>query len=278
MNSEVLRLRYKGDSVMRFVGVSLILFGILVVIPLRHGSSLAEDERVYQVVYLPEAQISLNGEADEKVWNLARVETHFTIASSEESAPATEFRALCSQDSLFFYFDLEDDDLVVLEELRNEEDQVFEDRIEIYFTLDRELKDYYCFEVDPKGRIFDYHATYYREFDTKWDWDSLEASGRMTTRGYSVEGRIPLSSLEALGFPLLRPGSRIRAGLYRAEFSHDRSGREVSQEPTIHNLGRKVDGPPPIQSWITWIDPGLPEADFHMPSYFGWLQVVQPSK
>lgn len=260
---------------MRNLVFAFFLFGSIVIVALQCATPPAGDERIYPVVYLPEARISLNGEADEEEWDLATIERHFTVASSEEAAPATEFRALCSEESLYFYFDVEDRDLVVLQELRSEEDQVFEDRIEMYFTLDEELRDYYCFEVDPKGRIFDYRASYYREFDTEWDWRGLEGSGRTNSDGYSVEGRIPLSSLEALGFPLLRPGSRIRAGLYRAEFSHDRSGREGSQEPTIHNLGRKVEGPPPIQSWITWIDPGLPEADFHEPSYFGWLQVIE---
>ena len=57
-----------------------------------------------------------------------------------------------------------------------------------------------------------------------------------------VEGRVPLASFEALGFPRLRPGAKIRFGLYRAEFSHDRSGRPVVERHSIHNLGRQIDG------------------------------------
>ena len=44
---------------------------------------------------------------------------------------------------------------------------------------------------------------------------------------------------------LVRPGEKILCGLYRAEFSHDRSGKPVEQKETIHNRGRKLNGPPP---------------------------------
>ena len=54
--------------------------------------------------------------------------------------------------------------------------------------------------------------------------------------------------------------------------SHDRSGRVVEQKETLHNLGRKVGGPPPIEEWITWVDPRMKEADFHVPATFGWLE------
>jgi hypothetical protein len=92
--------------------------------------------------------------------------------------------------------------------------------------------------------------------------------------GYAVEGRIPLASLEQLGFPRLRPGVTIRCGLYRAEFSHDRSSRPVEPKETIHNRGRKSVGSPPIEHWISWVDPQTPEPDFHVPSSLGRLKIV----
>ena len=85
-----------------------------------------------------------------------------------------------------------------------------------------------------------------------------------------------LSRFEEKGFDRLRPGKRIRAGLYRAEFSHDRSGRPVEQKETIHNRGRSVDGPAPIELWITWVDSKTPEPDFHVPSSLGWFAVIEP--
>ena len=177
--------------------------------------------------------------------------------------------------ALYFNFRVQDPDIVVLDRLRDEEDEVFEDRVEVYLSLDDQMKDYFCFEVDSRGRIFDYRASFYRKLDTKWNFPGLEASAAPLPNGYEVEARIPLKSLESLGFPKLRPGTKIRCGLYRAEFSHDRSGRKVEQTATLHNLGRKLEGPPPIEQWISWVDPNRPDPDFHVPATLGWLEIVK---
>jgi hypothetical protein len=68
---------------------------------------------------------------------------------------------------------------------------------------------------------------------------------------------------------------KIRCGLYRAEFSQDRSGRPIEQRESIHNLGRQLDGPPPIEAWISWVDPKTEEPDFHVPTSLGWLEIVE---
>ena len=101
----------------------------------------------------------------------------------------------------------------------------------------------------------------------------LESCHTAIVDGYVVEGRIPLKNLAAvLQLPAILPGVKIRCGLYRAEFSHDRSGRPVDQKKTLHNLGRKIEGPPPIEEWISWVDPKVKEPDFHIPASLGWLE------
>ena len=219
-------------------------------------------------------QIELDGRLEESAWHEARVERNFTFPWKEAAAPATEFRALCDPRWLYFSFHVTDSDVFVLEKLRDEEDAVFEDRAELYFARDDGLKDYFCLEIDSRGRVYDYRGSYYRQLDPKWNWPGVEASASTFDHGYIVEGRIPLASFETLGFPPLRPGSRIRCGLYRAEFSHDRSGKPVVQQETIHNRGRRLDGPPPLEEWMSWIDPQTPEPDFHVPSSLGWLKIV----
>lgn len=232
------------------------------------------DSDNYQALYVPRAEIQIDGQLTEPVWAKARVEKRFAFPWKKTPAPRTEFRAVCDSANLYFAFQVADADIVVLDKLRDEEDEVFEDRVEMYFALDGELKRYHCMEVDSRGRVYDYQGSFYRKLNPAWNWQGVEARGSKQDDGYTVEGRIPLASFEKLGFPALQPGAKIRFGLYRAEFSHDRSGRPVEQRETIHNRGRKFDGPPPIEEWISWIDPHTPEPDFHVPSSLGWLEIV----
>jgi len=226
--------------------------------PLRIG--LAEDDflprrisdATYRVRYLAEAGIRLDGRLDDTAWSKAAVEKHFIFPWKEAAPPATEFRAVCDDEHLYFAFRVEDADVFVLDELRGEEDAVFEDRAELYFVRDDRMNDYYCIEIDSRGRAFDYRASYYRRFEPGWNWQGLETKGLATPDGYTVEGRMPLATFEAMGFPALEPGARIRCGIYRAEFSHDRSGRPVEPQESLHTLGRQLAGPPPIEAWMSF--------------------------
>lgn len=232
-------------------------------------------EKTYPVRWLPDAAVRVDGRANEPAWSKAVPENGFIFPWNDIPAPATEFRALCDGRNLYFTFRITDSDIFVLEKLRDEEDAVFEDRAEMYFCRDERMSEYYCIEVDSKGRAFDYRGSYYRRLDPSWNLEGLQTAASPLEKGYVVEGRIPLASLEGMGFPRLKPGVKILCGLYRAEFSHDRSGREVVQRETIHNRGRQIEGPPPIEAWMSWVDPKTKEPDFHVPSSLGWLEVVE---
>jgi hypothetical protein len=69
-----------------------------------------------------------------------------------------------------------------------------------------------------------------------------------TPHGYRVELALPATSLQKLGLSLAS-GTRWRLGLFRANFP---SGG-LSVAPT----------------WVTWVDAGTPEADFHVAGAFG---------
>lgn len=253
-------------------GLAVAAIGARSAAPAAEATRTGGASPTYRVNRLVSARIELDGRADEPAWAQAAVERRFTFPWEKKPAPATEFRALWDEANLYFSFRVEDADLVVLERLRDEEDAVFEDRIEVYLSRDERMEDYFCFEVDPRGRVFDYRAKSYRKFDPKWNFAGLETKAVISARGYEVEGRIPLKSLAALGFPSVRPGVKIRCGLYRAEFSHDRSGRPVDPRATQHNLGRQTEGPPPLEAWISWVDPRTKEPDFHVPASLGWLE------
>ena len=230
-------------------------------------------DRTYTVQYLPLIQLKLDGHLDEGQWSHATIESDFTFPWQDRTAPNTDFRALCDDDYFYFAFHAIDADLFVLADLPEEGYAVFEDRVEIYFARDDQMEDYYCIEIDPHGRTMDYRGAYYRKLDLNWHCSGLETQGVVFGQGYTVEGRIPLTTFVGLGFPALRPGAKIRVGLFRAEFSHDRSGKPVEQEDSIHNLGRRLDGPPPLEAWMSWIDPHITQPDFHVPSALGWLKI-----
>jgi len=231
--------------------------------------------KTYQVRYVENPQLTLDGRADEPAWAQANVEKGFILPWKTTPAPPTEFRALCDKTHLYFHYRAVDEDIVVLDRLRDKQDAVLEDRVEWYFACDDRLANYFCVEVDSRGRAFDYRGTYYRQLDPAWHLDGLETKAAPLAQGYEVEIRMPLATLQAMGHPSLLAGQRVRCGLYRAEFSHDRSGRKIVARESIHNRGRQLDGPPPIQAWISWVDPQTVEPDFHVPSSLGFLQLVK---
>ena len=188
--------------------------------------------------------ITVDGLLDDAAWSDAALETGFSFPWQERTAPATEFRALVDADLLYFAFRVEDADIVI--DPGDDEMSVARgDRVELFFTPDASLDDYICFEIDPSGRVLDYRASYYREFDSEWDLPGLVVAATLTDAGYIVEGRLPLEALPTSG--------RISTGIFRAEYSH-REGDE------------------PLAEWISWVTPDSEEADFHIPSAFGWLE------
>lgn len=235
---------------------------------------MTPSEQSYAARWIPRGQIRVDGRADEPVWAQATVENRFAFPWKTAPAPSTEFRALWDDENLYFDFRVEDADIVVLDNWRDELDGVFEDRVELYFSRDAKMRDYFCAEIDSRGRVLDYRARFYRQFDMNWRFPGLETKATTRPDGYEVEGCIPLRELATLGFPAVRPGVKIRIGLYRAEFSHDRSGRAASP-PGIHTLGRQPPGPPPVEEWISWVNPGTAEPDFHVPASLGWLEFVK---
>jgi len=232
-----------------------------------HGS-----DRTYFVRRFPSGVIELDGQANEPAWSQAAVEKHFIFPWQRATAAETEFRALWDSANVFFSFRVYDSDIVVLNELRDKMDAVFEDRVEVYLGRDEGMKEYFCFEIDARGRVLDYRTEIPKQFDFKWRFPELEARASLFPGGYEVEGRIPLTSLEKIGLGPITGGRKLRCGLHRAESSHDRSGRLADQRETGHWLGRKIEGLMPIKAWISWVDPETSEPDFHAPAAFGWME------
>ncbi|NNE91412.1 MAG: carbohydrate-binding family 9-like protein [Verrucomicrobiales bacterium] len=164
----------------------------------------------------------------------------FTFPWIDRAPPNTEFRAVHDGGTLYFQFEVEDEDLVLGEPIDS-------DRVEIFIAIDEALDPYYGFEMDPQGGVLDYRAKFHREFDFDWTLPEWKTDGEIFEGGYRLTGSVPLSVLENLG--CLQSG-RMMAGAYRAEFSHGANG-EI------------------LEDWMSWIDPLTKTPDFHVPNSFG---------
>ena len=131
----------------------------------------------------------------------------------------TVFIARVSADSLFFHFSVKDSTMTVSADFPQERTVDWEDRAEIFLSVDDGMSSYWCAEIDPLGRVMDYAAHLGQPFDYGWNFSSLVASGQVTPDGYEVDGRVALQELRELGIPL----EGFSMGLFRADFHPDMS-------------------------------------------------------
>ncbi|MBN2295241.1 MAG: carbohydrate-binding family 9-like protein [Pirellulales bacterium] len=213
-------------------------------------------DKLYEIVYVPDAKIEIDGRLNEAAWEKANLLDDFTFPWNDAKAPATHFRAIVDNEKLYFSYQVWDEDIVLVEPYKHKNDSEGEDRVEVVVSCDRELKRYFAAEIDGRGRVLDFQSSYHRQFDFSWSWPTLETAGTITDEGYNVEGSIPLETLESLGLGSLLSGDDLIIGLFRAEFSHGPDGET-------------------IEDWISWAQPQVSEPDFHVPSGFGTARVVR---
>lgn len=180
--------------------------------------------------------------------------TDFSFPWSDKPAPKTQCRLHTTDKSLHFIFTVEDRDIVLSRAWSGETTVNGEDRVEIFFAKadDATLKNYWCLEIDPLGRVHDYHARNYRQFDSTWNCSGLLTTARRMANGYEVCGSIPLATLSQLLDEPVGRGSKLRLGLFRAEF--------YGSQKATH--GESAD------NWISWARPTSPKPDFHIPGAF----------
>ena len=158
----------------------------------------------------------------------------------------------CWNDTYFFFrFDVDDDTLHVFNETGSKEEVVLSDRVEIFFKINDNLSPYYCLEIDPHGRIYDYEANHYRKFNKFWSWPKgqIEVETEKNLKTYVVQGRISIDSLKKLE---LWNDGHVQAGLYRGD--------------CLSLVGRNAE-----IMWVSWIHSETKDPDFHVASSFGEL-------
>ena len=217
--------------------------------------STMDDVKVYHVKKVA-SDFEISGKGEQEIWNQAALLTDFRLPWDKTLAQPTSFRALWTDNFYYFFYDVIDLDIVAPGEARNQLNVLPSDRIEIFFKANGQMSPYYCLEMDPKGRVLDYLARYYRDTDFDWEWpeNELEVKASIKKDGYMVEGKISLNSLRDL--QLLADDHSMDVGLFRGDFYHLNASKTDVR-------------------WISWVSPESEKPDFHIPSAFGKLVLEQ---
>jgi len=153
---------------------------------------------------------------------------------------STLFSCHSDQDRFFFSFEVKDSTFSAPEASTDERIVEGEDRVEIFFSPTMSLrKSYYCAEIDAAGRIMDYKADYYRKFDFKWSFKTMEVQAVIFPWGYKVDGSVSKKELSNLDIDL---DNGFWMGSYRGD--------------------RTADG---TIEWYSLVPVDVTEPDFHAP-------------
>ena len=163
---------------------------------------------------------------------------------------STTFYACHDSDSLYLAAYCSDPDIHITEG-ESERSVDTSDRIALFFAQDDALSVYYCLEIDPDGKVMDYRASYYRQFDFDWDCPGISVRGFSGNGSYSLRVSLSLNRLRELG--VLQQDDTMIAGFYRGDY-----------HPSDGSI-----------SWYSRLDPHTPEPDFHVPASLGRLKLAR---
>jgi hypothetical protein len=201
----------------------------------------------YKATTVPDNRIVVDGDLVESDWQGSRVVKEFSNPWNKAVSPETSLRMVRDSINLYFFFEAADTTLVVEPTISDERGVEKEDRVELFFSKDPDMTEYYGFEMDAMGRVLSYQAQHYRKFNFSWDLpEGFTIAARIDSAGYKVEGAIPISFLKSLG-----KNGKCYFGAYRAEFS--------KRDTTL------------VEEWLAWKDPGTQYPDFHVPTSLGKL-------
>ncbi len=188
--------------------------------------------------------IHVDGNVDERVWRDIRALTEFTNPWDPGGEPKTALKLARDGRALYFLFVVDDPDIELADPYTGEQDVEKEDRVAVLFAKDKDMGEYYGFEIDSMGRSLAYKAAYYRNFDYGWEPpDDFKVAATRTENGFIVEGAVPrwfLSKLER------SPGGPVWWGTYRCSVM--RAGGALSCD------------------WLSLHDPLTAQPDFHVPA------------
>jgi len=208
----------------------------------------------YKVNKIESKVLVLNGKGDNSCWDKAEELSDFISAWDKEPVKRIEFKSLWDSENIFFCFKVYDGKVHVDTKDNSDESIGNSDRVELFFRRDKDLTPYYCLEIDPTPRIMDFMARPNRNFDFNWNWPESDicVKSNIEKEYFTVEISISLSSLKK--FQLIKENI-IETGIYRAKFNKQ---KDSTFEPT----------------WISWVNPNTEAPEFHTPSSFGELHLI----
>ena len=215
----------------------VLILNLWVIIPKQKLSTPS----IFNIVSL-KSDIDVDGILDRKEWALADSITGLYSPWHKPDSDKTTFKSFYSENYFNFCFNVLDK-TITTHEFLNELTVAKEDRVELFFSSNADLNQYFCIEMDPLGQVLDYSAKYYQKFNERWNFKGIKIASQLTAQGYVIEGRILLKELKRMGIK-----KSFHLGVFRADFRNNNPDDVV---------------------WYSWIDPQSASPDFHIPTAFG---------
>lgn len=177
-----------------------LFFFILALLIARAAAGEEPPKPSVTAIPLQEETITIDGALDEPVWRSAEEATGFIASEPVDGLPATAesfVRVAYDQNNLYIGADLHDPDPLLVYADERRRDALF-DRSDAFSVLIDPYHDHqtaFLFETNPLSALSDALVSQQGERIDR-DWDGLwEAAARRTETGWSVEFRIPFSTI-----------------------------------------------------------------------------------
>lgn len=178
------------------------------------GFADAQDAAPEHEIRWASEPITIDGKADEKIWESAQVFEKFRLSWLPEPRDAltkTKAKMLWDRDFVYFFAEMEDADLYA-DETEHDGNLWENDVFELFFKPSKNHAGYYEFQVNPAGAILDVFyprrdAGGFKRFvddmefhiDAKVQLDGTLNHWEDTDKGWSCEGRIPWTDFVKTG-------------------------------------------------------------------------------
>ena len=173
---------------------------------------------------------TIDGVLEPDVWGQTPWTTDFVLSDGSAEAPhRARARILWTDDAVYFGFQVDDSDIYAPHQTRDDPLYAY-DVVEVFIDPEGDGRDYFEFEVSPRGTLFDAKFPTHRqhlERSKRFDASSFIAAvsrepgqhGGDINPGYTVEMQVRFSDLGLTESP--KPGDRWRINLFRIDY-HDR--------------------------------------------------------